>query len=306
MWFKNLLTYRMTQDVSLTCEALEEALRSKPARKPESQVLQTVGFISPSSKNPEAPLAHKVEGVYLLALRTYDRLLPPSAVADELAEKVEEIETSQARKVYKKEKDQLKDEIIQSMLPRAFVRKKTTYAALDLVNKLIFVNTSSAIAAEALLSTLREVVGSLPVRPVTVKIAPTATFTDWVKNGQAAENFYVLNNCTLKDPDEDGGEINVKNQDLTSDEIKQLIASGKVVTKISLAYKDLVSFSLNDKLSVQGLRFESLLQEKAVQDGGDEKDGQFDASFLLMMATLNEVIPQLLTVLGGEEIPQGL
>jgi len=306
MWFKNLLTYRMTQDVSLTCEALEEALRSKPARKPESQVLQTVGFISPSSKNPEAPLAHKVEGVYLLALRTYDRLLPPSAVADELAEKVEEIETSQARKVYKKEKDQLKDEIIQSMLPRAFIRKKTTYAALDLVNKLIFVNTSSAIAAEALLSTLREVVGSLPVRPVTVKIAPTATFTDWVKNGQAAENFYVLNNCTLKDPDEDGGEINVKNQDLTSDEIKQLIAGGKVVTKISLAYKDLVSFSLNDKLSVQGLRFESLLQEKAVQDGGDEKDGQFDASFLLMMATLNEVIPQLLTVLGGEEIPQGL
>ncbi|WP_323601190.1 recombination-associated protein RdgC [Pseudomonas putida] len=306
MWFKNLLTYRMTQDVSLTCEALEEALRSKPARKPESQVLQTVGFISPSSKNPEAPLAHKVEGVYLLALRTYDRLLPPSAVADELAEKVEEIETSQARKVYKKEKDQLKDEIIQSMLPRAFIRKKTTYAALDLVNKLIFVNTSSAIAAEALLSTLREVVGSLPVRPVTVKIAPTATFTDWVKNGQSAENFYVLNNCTLKDPDEDGGEINVKNQDLTSDEIKQLIASGKVVTKISLAYKDLVSFSLNDKLSVQGLRFESLLQEKAVQDGGDEKDGQFDASFLLMMATLNEVIPQLLTVLGGEEIPQGL
>ncbi|WP_137188027.1 recombination-associated protein RdgC [Pseudomonas asiatica] len=306
MWFKNLLTYRMTQDVSLTCEALEDALRSKPARKPESQVLQTVGFISPSSKNPEAPLAHKVEGVYLLALRTYDRLLPPSAVADELAEKVEEIETSQARKVYKKEKDQLKDEIIQSMLPRAFIRKKTTYAALDLVNKLIFVNTSSAIAAEALLSTLREVVGSLPVRPVTVKIAPTATFTDWVKNGQAAENFYVLNNCTLKDPDEDGGEINVKNQDLTSDEIKQLIGSGKVVTKISLAYKDLVSFSLNDQLTVQGLRFESLLQEKAVQDGGDEKDGQFDASFLLMMATLNEVVPQLLTVLGGEEISQGL
>lgn len=306
MWFKNLLTYRMTQDVSLTCEALEDALRSKPARKPESQVLQTVGFISPSSKNPEAPLAHKVEGVYLLALRTYDRLLPPSAVADELAEKVEEIETSQARKVYKKEKDQLKDEIIQSMLPRAFIRKKTTYAALDLVNKLIFVNTSSAIAAETLLSTLREVVGSLPVRPVTVKIAPTATFTDWVKNGQAAENFYVLNNCTLKDPDEDGGEINVKNQDLTSDEIKQLIGSGKVVTKISLAYKDLVSFSLNDQLSVQGLRFESLLQEKAVQDGGDEKDGQFDASFLLMMATLNEVVPQLLTVLGGEEISQGL
>ncbi|MNJ76077.1 Recombination-associated protein RdgC [compost metagenome] len=63
---------------------------------------------------------------------------------------------------------------------------------------------------------------------------------------------------------------------------------------------------MNDKLVVQGLRFESLLQDQALEDGGDDKDGQFDASFLLMMATLNEMVPQLLSGLGGEEIPQGI
>ncbi|MBM5458896.1 recombination-associated protein RdgC [Pseudomonas sp. P66] len=306
MWFKNLLTYRLTQELSLTLESLEAALGSKPARLPESQVAQTAGFISPNSKHPDAPLAHQVDGVYLIALRTYERLLPSSAVTDAVAEKVEEIESSQSRKVYKKEKDQIKDEIIQSFLPRAFINKKTTYAALDLKNNLIYVNTASAKAAEALLSTLREVLGSLPVRPVTVKIAPTATYTDWIRNGAAAENFFVLSNCCLNDQGEDGGEINVKNQDLTSDDIKQLLEGGKVVTKIHLAFKDLLSFSVNDKLVVQGLRFESLLQDQALEDGGDDKDGQFDASFLLMMATLNEMVPQLLSGLGGEEIPQGI
>lgn len=32
MWFKNLLTYRLTQEVPFEPEALEAALASKPAR----------------------------------------------------------------------------------------------------------------------------------------------------------------------------------------------------------------------------------------------------------------------------------
>ena len=32
MWFKNLLPYRLTQDIQFDAEALETALASKPAR----------------------------------------------------------------------------------------------------------------------------------------------------------------------------------------------------------------------------------------------------------------------------------
>lgn len=118
MWFKNLLTYRITQTLELTAEQLEEALRSKPAIVPASQVVQTAGFIAPASKEDDAPLAHQVHGVYLVALRTYERMLPARVVNDKLEEKVEEIENSQSRKVYRKEKSQLKDDIIQALLPR--------------------------------------------------------------------------------------------------------------------------------------------------------------------------------------------
>ncbi|KPY80613.1 Recombination-associated protein RdgC [Pseudomonas syringae pv. spinaceae] len=210
------------------------------------------------------------------------------------------------RKVYKKERDQLKDEIIQAFLPRAFIRRSATFAAIAPRQGLILVNASSPKRAEDLLSTLREVIGSLPVRPLTVKVSPSATMTDWVKTQKAADNFFVLDECELRDTHEDGGIVRCKRQDLTSDEIQLHLNTGKVVTQLSLAWQDKLSFVLDDKMVVKRLKFEDLLQDQAEQDGGEEALGQLDASFTLMMLTFGEFLPELFEALGGEEIPQGI
>ena len=306
MWFKNLLTYRLTQEVPFEPEALEAALASKPARPCASQELTTYGFVAPFGKGEDAPLVH-VSGEYLLiAARKEERILPSSVVNDAVKEKVEEIETEQMRKVYKKERDQIKDEIIQAFLPRAFIRRSMIFAAIAPRLGVILVNSASAKRAEDLLSTLREVMGSLPVRPATVKIAPTATMTDWVKSQQTAEGFYVLDECELRDTAEDGGIVRCKRQDLTGEEIQLHLSTGKVVTQLALAWQDKLSFILDDKMVIKRLKFEELLQEQAEQDGGDEAAQQFDASFLLMMMTFTEFLPVLFEALGGEEIPQGV
>ncbi|ANC83040.1 recombination-associated protein RdgC [Pseudomonas putida] len=306
MWFKNLLTYRLTQEVPFEPEALEAALASKPARPCASQELTTYGFVAPFGKGEDAPLVH-VSGEYLLiAARKEERILPSSVVNDAVKEKVEEIETEQMRKVYKKERDQIKDEIIQAFLPRAFIRRSMIFAAIAPRLGVILVNSASAKRAEDLLSTLREVMGSLPVRPATVKIAPVATMTDWIKSQQAAEGFYVLDECELRDTAEDGGIVRCKRQDLTGEEIQLHLSTGKVVTQLALAWQDKLSFILDDKMVIKRLKFEELLQEQAEQDGGDEAAQQFDASFQLMMMTFAEFLPVLFEALGGEEIPQGV
>ncbi|HLD67981.1 MAG TPA: recombination-associated protein RdgC [Pseudomonas sp.] len=306
MWFRNLLVYRLTQDLPFDAEALETALAAKPARPCASQELTTYGFVAPFGKGEDAPLVHISQDFMLIAARKEDRILPGSVVRDALKEKVDEIEAEQMRKVYKKERDQLKDEIIQAFLPRAFIRRSSTFAAIAPKQGLILVNAASPKRAEDLLSTLREAVGSLPVRPLTVKIAPTATLTDWVKTQQAAEHFTVLDECELRDTQEDGGIIRCKRQDLTGDEIQLHLSSGKLVTQLSLAWQDKLSFVLDDKMIIKRLRFEDLLQDQAEQDGGDEALGQLDASFTLMMLTFGEFLPQLFEALGGEEIPQGI
>ncbi|MBC3476236.1 recombination-associated protein RdgC [Pseudomonas taiwanensis] len=306
MWFKNLLTYRLTQDVPFEPEALEAALASKPARPCASQELITYGFVAPFGKGEDAPLVHVSGEFLLIAARKEERILPSSVVNDAVKEKVEEIETEQMRKVYKKERDQIKDDIIQAFLPRAFIRRSMIFAAIAPRLGMILVNSASAKRAEDLLSTLREVMGSLPVRPATVKIAPTATMTDWVKSQQAAEGFYVLDECELRDTAEDGGIVRCKRQDLTGEEIQLHLSTGKVVTQLALAWQDKLSFVLDDKMVIKRLKFEELLQEQAEQDGGDEAQQQFDASFTLMMMTFTEFLPALFEALGGEEIPQGV
>ncbi|MFV3292370.1 MULTISPECIES: recombination-associated protein RdgC [Pseudomonas] len=303
MFFKHLKLFRLTQEIPLDVDTLEAALASKPARPCASQELSTYGFTAPFGKGDDAPLVHASGEFLLIATRREERILPGSVVTEALREKVEEIEAEQMRKVYKKERDQLKDDIIQAFLPRAFVRHALMFAAIAPRLGLIVVNTSSASRAEDLLSTLREVLGSLPVRPVTVKIAPTATMTDWVKSQKAAEGFYALDECELRDTAEDGGIVRCKRQDLTGEEIQLHLGTGKLVTRLATAWQDKLSFVLDDKLGINRLKFEDLLTEQAEQDGGDDARGQFDASFNLMMLTLKEFLPALLEALGGEELP---
>ena len=306
MWFRNLLVYRLTQDVPFDTEALEKALAAKPARPCASQELATYGFVAPFGKGEDAPLVHVSQGFLLISARKEERILPGSVVKDAVKEKVDEIENEQMRKVYKKERDQIKDEIVQAFLPRAFIRKSATFAAIAPAQGLIIVNASSPKRAEDLLSTLREAIGSLPVRPLAVKIAPSATMTDWVKAQKAAADFHVLDECELRDTHEDGGIVRCKRQDLTGEEVQLHMTSGKQVTQLSLAWQDKLSFVLDDKLVVKRLKFEDLLQEQAEQDGGDDDLGQQDASFTLMMLTLIEFLPALFEALGGEDTPQGL
>ena len=306
MWFRNLLVYRLTQDVPFATETLEEALAAKPARSCASQELATYGFAAPFGKGEDAPLVHASQDFLLIAARKEERILPGNVVRDALQEKVEEIEAEQMRKVYKKERDRIKEDIVQTFLPRAFIRRATTFAAIMPKQGLILVDTSSAKKAEDLLSTLREAIGSLPVRPLGVKIAPSATLTNWVKAQQAAADFHVLDECELRDTHEDGGVVRCKRQDLTGEEIQLHLSTGKLVTQLALAWQDKLSFVLDDKLAIKRLRFEDLLQEQAEQDGGDDALAQLDASFTLMMMTFAEFLPALFEALGGEEIPQGI
>ena len=220
MWFRNLLVYRLTQDLQLDADSLEKALGEKPARPCASQELTTYGFTAPFGKGPDAPLVHVSQDFFLISARKEERILPGSVVRDALKEKVDEIEAQQMRKVYKKERDQLKDEIVQTLLPRAFIRRSSTFAAIAPSLGLILVDSASAKKAEDLLSTLREALGSLPVRPLSVKVAPTATLTDWVKTQEAAGDFHVLDECELRDTHEDGGVVRCKRHDLTSEEIQ--------------------------------------------------------------------------------------
>lgn len=307
MFFKNALMYRITKPMQLDSGALERALQERPHREPASQEISTYGFVAPFNAGTESPLVQTHAGkvtAHLIAAKKTERILPASVIRDALKEKVAQIESDQMRKVYKKERDQMKDEIVQAFLPRAFTRAKTTFALI--LNDLIIVDASSFNAAEDLLSLLRDALGTLPVRPVSVKLAPSATMTSWLKTQETAAGFFVLDECELRDTHEDGGTVRCKRQDMTSSETQEHLNAGKQVTKLSMAWQDKLSFVLGDNLTIKRLRFEDLLHDQAEQDGGDDQAGQFQASLAIFAGSMFEFVPALLESLGGEEKPESL
>ena len=301
MWFKNLLIYRFTAPVHISAESLESALQQKVARACGSQEVTTYGFIPPIGKREQAPLTHSSQHFVLFAACKEERLLPSTVIREALGEKIEEIETQQMRKVYRKERNQLREDIIQTLLPRAFIRRQTTRAAIDLKQGLILVDSSAPRKAEELLSLLRDVLGSLPVRPLMVRQAPIATLTHWLKTQHASAGFTVLDECELRDTHEDGGIVRCKRQDLSSEEIQTHLSAGKVVVRLALDWQERLSFLLDDKLTLRRLRFGDVLHEQISQESGDDALAEQDATFALMMLTFAEFLPMLIEALGGEE-----
>ncbi|WP_295487918.1 recombination-associated protein RdgC [uncultured Pseudomonas sp.] len=300
---RNLIAYRLTQAVDFS--GLGIALQAKPWREPATQELAAAGFIPPlATSNHMAHYSNAGAKAHLIAFKKTERILPGAVLKEAVAKKVAEIEAQQLRKVYKKEKEQIKDEVVQALLPRAFLRHRITYAYL--LDGMVLVDASSAKVAEDLMSTLRDAIGSLPVRPLGVKQAPMATFTDWVSAGDAPRGLYLLDECELRDAGEDGGVVRAKGQDLTSEEIQNHLGAGKLVTKLALAYEDKLSFTLDNKLTIKRLKFEDLLVDQAEQDGGDDAHGQSIASLIIVADTLTGFYADLISALGGEELPEGL
>ena len=175
----------------------------------------------------------------MVSLRREDKVLPASVIRDFVELKVAEIEDKELRKVGRKEKLALKEQITDDLLPRAFVRSSRMSAFLDTRRGWLMVDSAAASKAEALVSKLREALPPFPAALPRTKIAPHTAMTDWLAAGEAPAGFELDSDCELKDSGENGAVVRCARIDLTADEIRQHIATGKQVTsRPDLAGKD--------------------------------------------------------------------
>ena len=300
MWFKNAIFYRFTQPFSYTPEALEEKLSEKIFTPCGSQELSRFGWVSPSSGLSDM-LVHAGNGYMLIAAQKEDKIIPSQVIRQQLDNRVKVIEDEQARKVYKKEKDQLKDEIVLDLLPRAFSKFQTTWALIAPQHNLLIVDASSHKRAEELLSHLRSLLGSLPVVLPDVNQSPSAVMSGWLEQPESRyAGLEPMDECELRDSAVETGVIRCKGQDLDSDEIRHHLEAGKRVVKLSLEWQESLNFILQDDLCIKRIKLSDQLKEKLDQDSPDEAFAQFDAEFVQMSLELTRLIPALTEAFGGE------
>lgn len=301
MWFRNARVFRFTKPFDISAEALEEQLQEDAFKPCGPQETMRQGWVPPLGKHGEQ-LVHSANGCHLIALRKEEKILPGPVVKEAVEERAEAIETDQGRKVRRKEKDEIKEQVMLEMLPQAFSRNRRCYAYLSPKDGLLVVDAGSSKQAEDLASTLRKSLGSLPVRPPAVEQSPAFTFTGWLNETVEHPSTVELGSeCELKDPSEDGGVVRCKGLDLKADEIRNHLEAGMQVTRLALTWDDSLSFVLDEELGIRRLKFGETLQDQLDEVDKDDAVAKFDAAFTLMTLELSRMIPGLLEALGGED-----
>lgn len=300
MWFRNCQIFQCLEAVSPSAEALAEKLAQKEFVPLDSIGAKSIGFIAPGP-DPDGSLVHSANGIWLICLKQEEKLIPSSVLKQHVAEKQAKMEQASGRHLRKSEKQQLKEEIYHSLLPRAFSRTQVTFAYIDTVRQLMVVDAASLRRAEVLIEFLRTTVGSLKLQLPGVQ-TPSVLMNHFLQTGSAPEKFFVQDACVLKDL-ETGGSIRCQKQDLYLEDIRNLLAEGREVAQLRMAYLDYLGFVLKSDFSIGGLKFLDGIKTTGGAGVAEDPLLKFDTDFALMTETLREFIDQLLLVFQKAKAP---
>lgn len=296
MWFKQLTIYPLNKENLPALETLADKLTQAEFKPCMGLDWDSIGFASPVSFSPE--MVFPAQNTLRIALKKEEKVLPVAVVRDILEEKISEIREAEGRNVGRKEKMELKETITDDLLPRAFTKSSKTEALIDTQRGLLLINQANTNRAEMLLTKLRDALGGLEARLPRTQQSPGSLMTEWLLNGAAAGHFELDSDCELKGLGDAAPVVRISHQDLTAEEVVNLVKNGKVVTQLGLSWQDRVRFVLTQDFTLKRIQFLDVIQEEAAGQGDDIQSITF-ASQILMAEALGDLLAELVHHLGG-------
>lgn len=296
MWFTNCYFFKFTQTFSLSQEAFEKALATLSFKPCGTLDLSTFGWTSALGHNTDA-FTHQANGCILIRAKKQEKILPTSLIKDLIEEQITAIEKSEGRTVKKKEKDQIKEDIIHSLLPQAFTKSSFITGYIDTNQQLLVINVSSRNKADDFMALLRKAIGSLPVEPIRKTGDLELLLTHWLKDQTLPSAFELAMEAELKSPEENGAIIRLKQQDLTADEIMAHLETGIQVTKLALTWQERITFILHEDVSLKRIKFTDLVKEQQQDIDDQDKLAKLDADFTLMTGEFAEFFVYLIELI---------
>ena len=298
MWFKQVSFYPISKVKLPDFEYLTNKLAQSEFSPCQGLDWFSEGFSSPVHFSPE--LVFPADFTWRVALKKEEKVLPAGVIRDILDEKVLEIQNNDGRNVGRKEKQELKDQITDDLLPRAFTKSTRTEAVFDTKRGFLLINNATTAKAENLLTKLREALEGLEATLPNTKQSLSSLMTNWLLQGHCEGGFELDSDCELKGVGDVVPVVKVSKQDLTANEVVQHVKNGKTVTQLGLVWREQIAFILTQDFTLKRIQYLDSLQEEAENNGDDAASLMF-ASQILMTEGISLMLEELITYLGGFE-----
>jgi recombination associated protein RdgC len=292
MFFRNLTLFRFSPNVAADLSRLDECLPEHRMRPVGPMEMATRGFVSPLGTSYDV-LTIATGQFTEITVGSQEKMLPSSVVNDEVAVRVMKIAETEGRRVNGRERKRIKENVLNELLPRAFVRSGRMAAYADVRDGWMVLDTASRKAAENTLSQVREALGSFPSVPLAPEESPRILLTHWIATGELPEGFELGDEIELRDPSTASGAIaRCRRQDLDTDEVREHLRTGKQVFRIGLVFDDRISFVLGEDLVLRKVKFtDVVLDEQA--DSPESLAAEAQANLSLMALEYSRLLAKL-------------
>ncbi|WP_455524416.1 recombination-associated protein RdgC [Neisseria lactamica] len=292
MWFKQVTPFRLLELPEK--RYLDESLGNSWFTEPQGLDWFSEGFTPPNAFTDLA--VFEAQKSMLINLMREEKVLPSAAIKHKLDEQVVKIQTAEGRNVGRREKHELREAIIDDLLPKALIKSSCTYGLF--AGEWLFVDTANHRKAENLLTKLREALGGLSAQHPVTRQSPASLMTNWLLQGEAQGRFMLDSDVTLVGAGDVAPKIKISRKDLTAEDVVQHAKNGMTVTELGLVWNDRVAFILTQDLTLKRIQWLDVVQEEA-EGSCDDAESMAYATQLLMEAALSTILGELVDLLGG-------
>ena len=293
MWYKQLSAFWLPSPPSAAL--LEAALMTARHQPPAGLDWFAEGFVPPTPFSGD--LVVNTGGTLGFALKREEKILPAAVIREQVQKRVDKIEREEARTVGRKEKQELKQQITDDLLPRALTRSSRTNGLI--AGNWLLIDTAAAPKAEKLLTHLRQILGGLDAKLPRTKESPRSLMTKWLLSGEADGSFELGDSAVLIGGSDNAPRVKIDRSDLTREDVVRHVKNGLDVWEMGLVWRDRLYFTLTADFALKRINYLDVLTQEA--EVGDDAASLAYATQTLMAAVLAEVLDELAELAGGLE-----
>jgi recombination associated protein RdgC len=247
-------------------------------------------------------LIESIGGQWIAKLLIETKAVPSSVVKRKAELQAQDIQAKTGRKPGKKETREMREDILQSLLPQAFAKQASVMVWINPQDRLLAIDAASTGKADEVITQLVRALPGLDLNLLQTATSPQAGMAAWLLTTDTDDlprSLSIEKECVLKSGAEDQPMVKYTRHNLSTEEVRKHVREGKLPTQLALSWEGKASFVLTEGLQLKKVTF---LDGTQADTGSTEGEDKFDADVVLSTGMLGPLLKDVIDALGGENV----